>query len=73
MQEVYRIVVTPYSYDYWDIFTTDKEVFDKLCHCYCDDEAREAFGEEDWDILCDSPSPCFPYIILGETQLRQPG
>ena len=72
MQQYYRIIVSPYNYDYWDIFTESKEVFEAISCCDDVDDAREHFGNEQWEQLVDTwIMPSFPYIILGESNLRQ--
>jgi len=71
MQEVYRIIVTPYNYDYWDIFTTDKELFETLAGFVEINDGHDHFGPDRWDAIVDSPSPSVPYVLLGEAQLRQ--
>lgn len=72
MNEVYRITVSPYHYDTWDIFTKDKEIFDKLSQCYDTDKAAEVLGQDTWEELVDSwYNPGLPYVVLGETTLKQ--
>lgn len=72
MQQFYRILVKPYNYDHWDIFTESKELFDRISQFADVDEAREHFGDERWDRMADTwISPKYPYVILGETELRQ--
>lgn len=72
MQEVYRIIIKPYGYDHWDIFTKDKNLFNVISELWHTDEAREAIGDELWEELSDSDFITPPYILLGETGLRQP-
>ena len=72
MQELYRIIVTPYNYDHWDIFTEDKEVFDKLSQYYDTDEVIDALGQERWEQIADGfVLVKYPYVTLGECSLRQ--
>lgn len=72
MQKLYRILVKPYSYDLWDIFTEDKEIFDQLKNLYDIDDARDKLGNAVFERLCDcSTRPTFPYILLDEIEVRQ--
>ncbi len=73
MKSVYRILVTPYNYDYWDVFTEDEALFREISQYGYTDEASEGLGIERYEELMDSyNSPKFPYILLGEHNLRQP-
>jgi hypothetical protein len=72
MQQLYRAIVTPYGYDIWNIFTEDKELFDKLSKFYSTDELIEEIGHEEWEKITDAClMPTYPYVLLGETELRQ--
>ena len=71
MQEVYRIMVKPYGYDHWNIFTKDVDIFNSLKSLGNTDQAREAFGSDLWDELCDADYPKTPYVLLGEAVLHQ--
>ena len=72
MQQLYRIIVKPYNYDHWDIFTEDKALFIQIRQFGDDDEAREFFGEEGWENITESYVDVkYPYVLLGETTLRQ--
>lgn len=72
MQQLYRIIIKPYSYDSWDIFTEDKDLFTQLSTFWEVEEVVEFLGEERWEELADSRiHPSFPYVLLGETTVRQ--
>ena len=72
MKSVYRIIISPYHYEFWDFFTEDKDLFDKLKDCDTMDDARTTLGSEAWDNLVDNYETVNPpYILLDELQLRQ--
>jgi hypothetical protein len=72
MREVYRIIVTPYHYDIWNIFTEDKELFGQLASCNDTDEARQLMGIIAWEELVEKYENIeTPYVLLGEAELRE--
>jgi len=72
MQELYRINIKPYSYDSWDIFTEDKDLFTQFSTFWEVEDAVKFYGEERWEELADGRIyPKFPYVLLGETTVRQ--
>jgi hypothetical protein len=70
MQEVYRIIVKPYGYDHWDIFTEDKELFDSIRKLGNTDQVRAYLGADKWADLVDSDFAIPPYVLLGETTIH---
>lgn len=71
MQQLYRIIVKPYNFDHWDIFTEDKALFDLVSNYDSQDEAMDALGET-WEVLVENDICVeFPYILLDETEMRQ--
>lgn len=72
MKQVYRILVTPYNYDVWSIFTEDKELFDTINGFTEYADGYDHFGHDEWQRIVESDM-CLapPYILLGETELRQ--
>lgn len=73
MKQVYRIIITPYHFDIWDIFTENKELFESLKPARTVEDAIDILGVDTWEQLLESYMIIeTPYILLGETQIKQP-
>lgn len=72
MRQVYRIIVTPYHFDTWSVFTEDAELFNTLKPARCVEDAITLLGVDVWEELVDGwdPVEC-PYVLLGEIIIRQ--
>ena len=74
MQQVYRIIITPYHFDMWDIFIEDKELFESLKPANTVEDAINILGVATWERLLDNYLIVeAPYVLLGEKHIKQPG
>lgn len=73
MEEVYRIIVSPYGFDFYNIFTKDQAVFDQFVQLGNVDQVINQLGHEVWDDLTANHVTEYepPYVLLGETVLHQ--